>query len=110
MRIGELRDVVELQARVNTPDGQGGFTEKWLTQARVRANVQPLSGREYLMAQQLGTALSHNVTIRYHEGLLPSWRVKVSDGRVLNIRSVANPDSVKRVHMLYCEQIIPSVD
>jgi SPP1 family predicted phage head-tail adaptor len=105
-----MRDRVQLQAPVHTPDGQGGFKLTWKTKAKVWANVQQLSGREYLIAQQLGTALSHTVLIRYFEGIDPSWRVLTQDNRQLNIRSVVNPDSMKIEHSLYCEQIVPSVD
>ncbi len=107
---GLMRERVQLQAPTRTADGQGGYTITWTTKAKVWAQVVPLSGRELLIAQQLGTMLSHNVLMRYYAGLLPSWRVLTEDGRQLNVRSVANVDERKVVHTLSCEQIIPSVD
>lgn len=82
----------------------------WVTRRRVWANVQEISGREYLMAQQLGTALSHSVSMRYYPDIVPAWRILTSDGGILNIHSVANPDGMKREHLILCEQVIPSVD
>lgn len=111
MRFGALRDSIELQAPVRTPDGRGGYSLAWQTKAKVRANVQDLSGREYLLAQQLGTSLTRQVTMRYYAAIRPSWRIKLlPSGDLLNVRSVVNPDGKRIEHQLYCETINPSVD
>lgn len=110
MRAGKLRNRLTLQQPVRTPDGQGGFTLTWTDVATVWADIRQLAGREYLLAQQLGTALSHEVSIRYRADVIASWRGKDTDNTVLDIHSVSNPDGLKRETLLLCEQVIPSVD
>lgn len=110
MRAGLLRTRLTLQKPVRTADGQGGFTLDWQDVDTVWARVTPLSGREQMLAEQLSTGLTHQVSMRYYSGVLPTWRGVTDDGAILNIRSVSNPDSKRREHQLYCEQIIPSVD
>lgn len=109
MRIGKLRDRVLIQSPVRTPDGQGGFVLTWQDVDTVWATVRQLAGREYLLAQQLGTALSHEVSMRYRADVVPSWRL-IHDGRVLDVHSIANPDGRRRETLVLAEQVIPSVD
>lgn len=114
MRFGLMQTRVKLQSPVRTPDGQGGYALTFKDEAEVWAQVTALGGREYLVAQQLGISLPMNVSIRYYPGLAPEWRVVIvengEEGTVLDVRSVTNPDSNKREHMILGEQVLPSVD
>lgn len=105
-----MRNRLTIQQPVRTPDNQGGYSLSWQDVATVWADVRQLAGREYLMAQQLSTALSHQVSMRYRADVVPSWRGVDEDGNVLDVHSVANPDGVKRETVLLCEQVRPSVD
>jgi len=106
-----MRDRIELQEPVRTPDGRGGSALTWQTKVQVWANVQDLSGREYLLAQQLSNAVTRQVKMRYYRGgIAPHWRIKMESGELLNVHSVINPDGQRVEHLLYCETITPSVD
>lgn len=64
---GELRHRVTIQARAETSDGHGGFTDPtWSTvRSRVAAKVRPLAGRDLERARQIDPRVSHEVTLRY---------------------------------------------
>ncbi len=83
---GELRDEVELQRPLkSSPNTSGGrHVRVYDPVARVAASVQPLAGRELLMAGQVGAGTTHRVVIRYRPDVRSNWRMKLGD-RVLEL-------------------------
>ena len=75
MHAGELRHRIQLQSYTLSQDAFGAPTKAWSTYATVWASVEPLSGREALIAQQANPELSHLVTIRYNSTVNAATRV-----------------------------------
>ena len=75
MHAGELRHRIQLQSCAVSQDAFGAPTKAWSTYATVWASVEPLSGREALIAQQANPELSHLVTIRYNSTVNAATRV-----------------------------------
>jgi len=87
--IGELDQRVELQKFTRSPDGQGGFTETWTTEATVWAHVRPQTGREREFADRQTAEAGYLVVIRYRDDVDETWRFKwLNTGRLMNIRYV----------------------
>lgn len=92
---------VSLQVVTQTPDGQGGYTEAWVTVANVWADIVPVSGYERMEAMKLESPLSHKVTLRYYPGITTKHRI-LWEGRVLQIKEVINKDEQNVMHVLKC--------
>lgn len=86
MRAGILRHVIELQAPNGSQGATGERVESWVTQATVRANIEPLRVAEQFAAAQLQTSITHRIQLRYDPGIAidASWRV-VYGSRIFSI-------------------------
>lgn len=89
--IGELRHRVVFQESVLTPDGSGGFTQEWRDLAEVAAAVVALSAAEQLRFQQLQTAVTHKIYIRWRADVTARMRA-VKGGEVYDIVSATDRD------------------
>jgi SPP1 family predicted phage head-tail adaptor len=101
--IGQLRHRVTLEAPVATADGGGGADLAWAPVATVWARLRAqraTAGRENQATVQV---VSHEVTLRWRGDVTPRMRL-VYEGRVLEIRSVRDPDETKRWLVLVCEE------
>ncbi|MGB9845892.1 MAG: phage head closure protein, partial [Desulfotomaculales bacterium] len=84
MNAGQLRHRVIIQRPTETKDQYKRPAIGWADFATVWAAVEPLSGREFLLAQNTNTELTIRVRIRYLRGVTPGMRVKYGD-RVFDI-------------------------
>lgn len=98
-----LRRQVTLQSPAETTDGTGGFTLSWTNVATVWAAIEPLSGRERMIARKLQSSVTHRITIRYRTGVTARMRVQ-SGSRVFNIRHVINLEERDELLELLAEE------
>lgn len=76
----------------------GGFTENWTTLATVWARIHPLSGREYLEAQQVEADVSHKIWMRHNFDYTITPRDRITYGsRAFNILSAVNVNEENRM-------------
>ena len=102
MRSGPLRDRVTIYEQRNTRDAGGASLPEFVPVATVWARIDPLSGRERILAGGAGGMMSHRVTLRYFQGLTPrhEMRVTTRNGeRRCKITAVVNPDGRLREHV-----------
>lgn len=66
---GRLRKLFVIEERVRTPDGSGGFTERWDPVAETQGELRPLSSRDRVRAAQALGEVTHEVTLRHYAGL-----------------------------------------
>ena len=105
IKAGKLRHLVTFQTPTVEIDSNGDATEAW-TDAfgaqQISAQIEPLSGRELIAAQQVHSRVSTRITVRYRPGILPEMRV-VHRGTYYNIEAVIpDPDSGFRHVTLLC--------
>lgn len=87
--IGRFRKAVTIEQQVQTQDGTTGeITVSWVSFAQTFAAVQPMSGRELLLAQQVKSTVDTVIQIPYRDGVLPSMRVVRGDGLTYDINAV----------------------
>lgn len=56
--------------------------------------IRPLSGRELLVARQVDSHVSHEISTRYKAGITSAMRVKLNDGRIFQLVGALNADEV----------------
>lgn len=94
-RIGELRHRMRLEAVSRTPDGAGGADETWTIVAELWAALKPLSGQEGLEADRIAGHVTHEVVVRYRQGVVPAMRL-VHGARAFDIRAVIDIEERRR--------------
>lgn len=89
--VGNLRHRITIQSLSLTEDGQGGSSQSWADLATVWAQVEPVSTRERLYAEQIEYQRTHKVVIRYladlTAGVTHTHRF-LFGGRTFQIKSV----------------------
>ena len=104
MQAGRLRHSVIVQSPGGTRDAVGDVIDSWTSVAMVWASVEPLSGREALIAAQLHASTTHKIVIRYQSALsalTASWRI-LWGTRAFDITERRNLDERNRTLELIC--------
>ncbi len=108
---GMLTERIEIERRVRTPDGHGGFTEDWdaVPARTIPASLRPLSGAESFRAMRIAPTATYRLYIRFRADLsgnpfyTPADRV-VFQGRYFDILSVFDVEMQHRwIEMLLNE-------
>lgn len=105
MESGKLRHRVIIEKRT-TPETQGDLgepTTTWVTHLAVYAQINPLQGREFYDAQRINPELTHNILIRYREGITPDMRISFGT-RTFEIISIVNVEERNRELRLVCKE------
>lgn len=92
---GRLRHRISIQKQKNLQDPDTGELRTiWQDVAtNVSAAIEPLSVREFIAAQQMQSAVTARITIRYRDGLTPGMRI-VHGSRIYNPQGwLSDPDS-----------------
>jgi SPP1 family predicted phage head-tail adaptor len=105
IRAGKLRHLVSFQVPLVEIDSNGDTTQSWedaFDGQQISAQIEPLSGRELIAAQQVHSQVSTRITVRYRPGIVPEMRL-LHRGTVYNIEAVIpDPDSGFRHATLMC--------
>lgn len=93
MQAGKLRHRVTIESLVETQDGTtGAISRAWSTVATVWAAVEPLSGREFLAAQETQSQVTARIVIRHRSDVTTKMRIAIGADRY-NIHGIL-PDKV----------------
>lgn len=90
MRAGLLRHRVSIGTPSQTNNDDGTVSLSWETTARW-ASIEPLRGREFLMAQQLDSVADHRIRFRHLSTVTRKSRITLG-ARTFNIVSIENAD------------------
>ena len=105
---GDLRERVELQALVMTPDGGGGYISEYVPQLTAAAAIKVLKAGEEVMQGRLATEQTLVVTLRWQPALadaLTTWKLKnVRTGKLYDIKSIT-PDVRKAWLIFYARRM-----
>lgn len=95
MRGGKLRRLVTIQRRNATQDTFGQSIPDWTDVLVCWASIEALSGRELVTAQAINAATTHEVVLRYAQGISAAMRILYGT-RAFEILSVLNIDERNR--------------
>lgn len=91
MRAGQLRHKVDLLRPTDSTDTFGQATQTYDRVATVAASINPLTGRELFLAQQIRADLTHEIKIRGRTDVSAKWRV-VWAGRIFELGPPLSPN------------------
>lgn len=95
--------MVWIERPTTTQSASGEPTITWERWKQLRCQIEPLQGRERFEAQQVRPEVTHQVRMRYVDGLSTRYRISY-DGRTLNIAEMINVDERNREHLLMCAE------
>jgi SPP1 family predicted phage head-tail adaptor len=105
MKAGDLRERITVLAYRETKNAMGEMVPVYdTTFAEVWASVQGVTAREFLLAGQQQTEISHRVRMRFLTGLTQRMRI-VWRGRTLEIVSLLEHAN-RSEHELLCQETI----
>lgn len=104
MKTGEMRRQVTIRTMARTPDGMGGYTETPTDVGPIWAKVEPLEGREQLMAMQTGMERPHRFTMRYREGMTGAQTI-IYEARTFDVKSVTDPEERHRELVIMSDEV-----
>jgi SPP1 family predicted phage head-tail adaptor len=73
---GDLRHRLVLEELQREDDEGGGFAETWVAVAELSASLIPASGSEGVEADRIAGRVTHEVTLRYRDGVEPAMRFR----------------------------------
>lgn len=82
---------ITIQAKSQSSDGAGGFTDSWAQSHQAWAYVAPTTGFERWRGEQMETPVTHKFVMNYQTGITTAHRISY-DSRVFNITEVLNID------------------
>lgn len=93
LNIGRLNRKVTFQKREVVTDEMGQEVNTGFADYKtVWATVSPLRGAEFWEAQKVRADEYYKITIRWKSWVTPDMRIKLHDGRLLNITGISDPD------------------
>ena len=101
--LGQLRHRLVLEAPHATPDGAGGATQIFSSVATLWAGIHPILAEPATAPRQVGETLTHQIIIRYREGVKVGMRFKQGPERYI-IRQVVDPDALRVRLVCLCTQ------
>ena len=100
MRIGKLRNQIEVQRKSSTRDTDGGERVEWSTIATVWAAIEPGANREYWGSEQVQAETGVRIRARYPLDVLPQDRIKHGTN-YYNVHGVNNVFTANReIHIM----------
>lgn len=108
-RIGDLRRLINLQARDTMLDSYGAPSVTWYNVAQLWAAMNPLLGRELLAAQALYTEVTSEITVRYDSRFFADPKAAAAmrieyNGRLFDILGMVNVDERNHLVSLFCKE------
>lgn len=102
---GELRNRITIQQLAEVLDEfKTPKDSEWQDVATVWASIEPLSGREYLLANNVNSETKSRIRIRYRQGITTGMRIKYKD-RLFDIQSVADIEERHVAMELMCSEV-----
>lgn len=88
-KIGDLRHHGTIQRADESQNTDGEIVQTWATYASGWFDIRPLSGREYMDAQQANADVTHTIRCHYKRGVTPKMRL-LCGSRVFEFLAVIN--------------------
>lgn len=104
MNPGDLNRRITIRRIERVREPGGGYSEQPVDVATVWAKVEPLRGREQIIAMQTGMQRPHRFTIRYRDGVTGAKDILYREHRY-DIQSVVDTDAAHRELVILAEEV-----
>ena len=105
-RIGEMRELIDIESAVVTLDSYGQEQRQWEKKYRSqRAKWTPTAGAETIRGRSVEAGITSVFTIRYQPGITPEMRVVHSSG-TYGIGYVKPVSGGRRYIEIHCKQAV----
>ena len=106
MRAGLLRQTVDVKRRSTEKNSFGETVDEWVTIVTRRADIEPLSGKEYFANSGEDTNVTTRIRLRWEDAVADiSPKDQIHHGTVIyNIKSVINQRELNRDLVLMCDR------
>ena len=105
MHAGKLRTRVIIQKPSESQSASGEVTTTWATLAASWANIEPVSGRELLAADQMQATSRVRVRMRYLPGLTNECRIYWPN-HTLEVNEIVDVESRGVEYELLCTEMV----
>lgn len=107
IQTGKLNKRIKFQYPLKIPDGTGGFTETWMdvSGGGVWAAIWSIRASQLVKPEAVTMNISHQIRIRYREGIKPNWRIKFGN-RYFSIQGILNPEERNEKIDMFCKEVI----
>jgi SPP1 family predicted phage head-tail adaptor len=105
MKLGKLKHLITIEKKLFIKNEFGEEEVSWESFVQCYASIEPLLGREYFLANQTQSDVSHKVTIRWRDGINPGYRMSWND-RIFDITSCLNVDEMNVEEILYVKEFV----
>lgn len=102
---GQLRHRVAVQNATEVRNTHGEPIRTWATAVTVWAAIDPINGRELLLAKQVASETTHRIRMRYHAEVTSASRL-LYGSRTFQIDSVLNRDERNAEMELLCHEVV----
>lgn len=85
---GKLRNLVTIQQRVAGQDAGGEPLNQWTAWQQAWARIVSVSGMEQFRGIQFSPETTHQVFMRWLDGITPMHRILTDEGKILDILAV----------------------
>lgn len=103
---GRMTARLDIDAPVDTPDGQGGVTTGFEERASAWALIEPMTCAVVQQADGESFTLTHRVWLRYRRDVAAGMRLR-KGARVFRILATQDPDESRRYLICHCEETGP---
>lgn len=97
------RHPIDIQENRPTQPSFGEPVDAWVTVEHTRASIEPMNGRELMLARQVYALATHKVELRYTANAKTTNRIKFGT-RTFDINHVGNPGERNRQVVLTCQE------
>lgn len=105
MDIGKLNRRVEILKFHKDRDEYGGEVGEWKAEKKVWASIIPVSGSEFLQAQQVSAETVTRITMRYLPWLTVLHRIKYGD-KLYEIIGEIDADTAHKATVINCKEMV----
>ncbi len=100
---GRMTARLELEAPVETPDGQGGATVTFEEKASAWALIEPVTYAIGEEADGETLTLTHRIWLRWRDDVAAGMRLR-KGARIFRIGATQDPDETRRYLICHCEE------
>jgi len=104
LRAGALTRYVAFQSNTPTRNLAGEAVDAWTTYENAWVSINPLSGRELMVAQQSQSTVTHRIERRY-SALVSANHHILFGTRTFEINSIVNEDEGDHKLILMCTEV-----